>query len=408
MKNSMLIRTGAPLVIILIALVITVVMISSRKPPEQTPIEESAFLVDARPVGRETISFDVKTRGNVMPQHQTRLSTEVSGKVVAMSPKFVVGGMVRKGEVLLTLEQSDYITDVEIAEAELARAEAALEEEIALGRVAEEEWRSVRDSAPKLGLRKPQLAREQANVKAAKAGLARAKRNLARTEVRAPYNALIISREVDLGQFINTGSVVGEVYSTDSAEIRLSITDRDQSILDLEQLSDKLNKVDVFAVVGGRAQDWHGEIVRTEGLVDNDSRVIYAVAQIDDPYNRESDNAGRSTLRFGSFVEANIHGTQQVDVFVLPRSVLRLDNTIVTISDSREVKLKPVVVARSDEEYVYIASGLAEGDLVAFSAVPNPFNGMKVRLPGEEPPAPLDGIEGQEEDSTTITTQETE
>lgn len=113
-------------------------------------------------------------------------------------------------------------------------------------------------------------------------------------------------------------------------------------------------------------------------------------------------------MRFGSFVEANIHGTQQVDVFVLPRSVLRLDNTIVTISDSREVKLKPVVVARSDEEYVYIASGLAEGDLVAFSAVPNPFNGMKVRLPGEEPPAPLDGIEGQEEDSTTITTQETE
>ena len=148
MKKSVFLKSVVPLIIIIGAVFITAVMISSKKPPEQTPIEEKAFLVDAQPIYRQSVEFTVSSQGNVQPKHKTQISSQVSGRIVAMSDAFVVGGMFEKGDVLLTIEQDDFITDVQLAEAELARAEAALQEEIARGKVAEQEWRSVNSVVP--------------------------------------------------------------------------------------------------------------------------------------------------------------------------------------------------------------------------------------------------------------------
>ena len=192
MKNSILVKSGLPLVIILVGLAIAVVLVSSRKPPEQVPVEIPAFLVDAKEIQSEQVSFIVKSQGNVVPRNKTALSAQVSGQAVSLSDSFIAGGSFKKGDVLATLEQDDYKTDLKLAEAELAQAQAALQEEIARGKVAEQEWRSVNSVAPpELGLRKPQLAKEQANVKAAEAKLERAKRNLARTQITAPYNGIV-------------------------------------------------------------------------------------------------------------------------------------------------------------------------------------------------------------------------
>jgi len=177
MKNSMLMKSGLPLVILLVAFIAAAFMIKSRKPPEQVPVEIPAFLVDAKEVFAEPVNFIVKSQGNVVPRNKTALSAQVSGQVISLSDVFIAGGTFKKGDVLATLEQDDYRTDLKLAEAELAQAQAALQEEIARGKVAEQEWRSVSSVAPpELGLRKPQLAKEQANVKAAEAKLERAKK----------------------------------------------------------------------------------------------------------------------------------------------------------------------------------------------------------------------------------------
>ena len=386
MKKSVFLKSVVPLIIIIGALIIAKVMISSKKPPEQTPIEEKAFLVDAQPIYRQSVEFTVSSQGNVQPKHKTQISSQVSGRIVAMSDAFVVGGMFEKGDVLLTIEQDDFITDVQLAEAELARAEAALQEEIARGKVAEQEWRSVNSVVPpELGLRKPQLAREQANVKAAKASLARAQRNLNRTQVIAPYNGIVTQRNVDLGQFLPVGSNIGEVFSTDEAEVRLSIPDRDLSYINLTRGVQAQNNVRLSAVVAGKQRFWDAKLKRTEGVLDQGNRVVYVVAEVTDPYQRESINPETDILRFGQFVQAEISGTESDDLYVLPRNTLRLDNTIIVVTQDREIQIKPVSVVRSDTRAVYIAEGLEPGDLVARTAVPNPFNGMKVRLPGDEP-----------------------
>lgn len=388
MKNTALAKAGIPLIIVLIAIVFTVVLVKSKQPPEKQPTEVKAFLVDAAPVSRQTVTFNVTSQGNVLPSHSTELSAQVSGKVVSMADAFVVGGMFNKGDVLLTLEQQDYETELSLAEAELAQAQAALTEELARAEVAKTEWRSVNSVVPpELGLRKPQLAREQANVKAAKAKLERANRNLNRTQIRAPYNGLVVQRNVDIGQFISIGSPVGTVYSTDVAEIRLPIADSDMAFIDLAQGIGQQNNVTLQARVNGSVRQWQASLVRSEGVLDAASRVSYLVARLADPYRRES-NQNQPPLRFGQFVEATISAGEQRSLFVLPRSVLRLDQTILTVTPDNEIKITLVEVARTNAEQVYISAGVKEGDKVVLSAVPNPYNGMKVRLPDEDADAP--------------------
>lgn len=384
MKNSMLMKSGLPLFIVLIAFIAAAVMIKSRKPPEQVPVDIPAFLVDAEAVNSEQVSFIVKSQGNVVPRNKTSLSAQVSGQVVSLSDVFIAGGTFKKGDVLATLEQDDYRTDLKLAEAELAQAQAALQEEIARGKVAEQEWRSVSSVAPpELGLRKPQLAKEQANVKAAEAKLERAKRNLERTKITAPYNGIVVERNIDLGQFVAMGSLLGTVYSTDTAEVRLPITDSDLMFINIAGQSSEGVPVSLTASVGGVKRTWQGQLVRSEGILDTGSRVVYAIVEVQDPYNFKASH--KAPLRFGQFVEAEITSRQNEQLLVLPRSILRLDNTVLTVNDNREIEIKPVEVARTTAKEVFIRSGIEEGTLVVTSAVPNPYNGMKVRLPGDEP-----------------------
>ena len=409
MKKSVVLKSVVPIVILLGGILIMTSLIGARKPPEKEVVEEKAFLVDAQPIFRQNVNFNVFSQGNVQPKHKTQVSTQVSGRIVSMSDAFVVGGMFKKGDVLLTIEQDDYVTDVQLAEAELARAEAALQEEVASGKVAEEEWRSVNSVVPpELGLRKPQLAREQANVKAARASLERAKRNLQRTQVVAPYNGIVTQRNVDLGQFLPVGSNVGEVFSTDVAEVRLSIPDRDLGYIDIDAGVAGGNNVRLSAIVAGKQRFWDAKLKRTEGVLDQGNRVVYVVAEVSDPYHQTSNSTSADILRFGQFVQAEISGTDSSDLYVLPRSVLRLDNTVIVVNGDREIQIKPVDVVRTDTNAVYISGGLAPGDLVARTAVPNPFNGMKVRLPGDEPEIEEPAKNDQPDDKESITQSEGE
>ncbi|MFC3095591.1 efflux RND transporter periplasmic adaptor subunit [Alteromonas sediminis] len=406
MKKTSMVKSALPFAIIIIAVIVAFVMINMRKPPEKEEVVEKAFLVEAQEVFREPVEFVVFSQGNVQPKNHTRISTQVSGKVVSVSSVFQAGGFFKQGDILVTLEQDDFLTDLKLAEAELAQARASLEEEKARGKVAEEDWKALNNSTPPaLGLRKPQLAREQANVKAAEAKYERAMRNLARTEVRAPYNGIVVKRDVDVGQFLPVGSIVGEVYSTDVAEVRLPLANSDLAFLDLSAGVESNNPVQLKADVAGRERVWSGRLVRSEGVMDAGSRVMYAVVEVEDPYRINSGNDA-APLRFGQFVEAVISGTRSENVIVLPRNLLRLDNTVLTVSDEREIAIKPVQVARTDAERVYISEGLNSGEKVAVSAVPNPYNGMKVRLPGDEPEIEEPQKNDQAEEASAIDTAE--
>ena len=358
----------------------------------------------AQPVEQQDLVYRIESQGTVKPRLETSLVSEVNGRIVEVADNFVEGGFFNAGDLLVRVEQADYLTNVKAAEASLANAQSALEEEKARGRVAEEEWRSFTDgTAPELGLRRPQLAGALANVRSAEAELERAKRDLSRTEIRAPYAGMVRGRAVNLGQFITRGGSVGIIYGTDIAEIRLPITDNDAGFIQLPQSIDAQFQPDVTltAVVAGAVTQWPAKLVRTEGVLDERSRVIYAVAQVNDPYRRKT--PGATPLRFGRFVQAQIMGNATTDVVVIPRHLLLAQQQVLVIDTDNQLQFRSVVLERSDEQFAYIRSGFEATDRLATSAIANPLAGTLVRIAGAEQPAELTA--DKEPDAAVLTSQ---
>ncbi|MFC3120461.1 efflux RND transporter periplasmic adaptor subunit [Agaribacter flavus] len=370
-------KVGIPILILVVAVVVTVVLIATKPEPEKKEVKPPEFLVESQAIELENVEFLVYAQGSVQPKHRTMLSAQVSGRVVSLSDNFVEGGFFNKGDVLVTLESDDYETDLRLQEAELARAQAALDEEIARANVAKQEWQSVNSGTPPaLGLRKPQLAREEANLKAAKANLQRAKRNLERTKIRAPYDGLVKSRSIDLGQFLPLGGQVGELYSTEVAEVRLPLTDDDVAFVG--NIKQQQPNVSMQASVAGKQVFWQGRLVRDEAVLDENRRVSYGVVEIQDPYNLKG-NVHPSPLRFGRFVSAVISGVDAENVIKLPRHVLRLDGTVLSVDQDNKLRINDVEVTRTDETNVYISKGLDTSHEIVLSAVSSAYDGMPVR-----------------------------
>ena len=376
-------KSGLPIIILLAAVVVMVVLIMNKPKPDIKEVNEKAFLVDVMPIAITDITYTVRSQGSVVPKVQSALTSQVSGIIESVSDVFVTGGMFNAGDILVTLEQSDRKTELKLAQAELARAQAAYELELARGKVAEEEWRSVGRSAsatPELGLRKPQLDSEKANLQAAQANLERAKRNLDRTVIRAPYNGMILQKNVDIGQFVNTGMVLAQLASTDVAEVRLPLTDNDLAYLNLA--SSKVGNVMLRANVGGRLTQWPARLTRDEGVLNSQNRVIYAIAEVRDPYARHA-NTAHHVLRYGTFVRAEITGLSADNMVVLPRNLVRLDGTVLLVDDENRIEIRDVEVQRADDDDIYISAGLQVGEQIITSAVPNAYAQMPVRLAGD-------------------------
>lgn len=359
-----------------------VAMSGMKKPPEKKNNKPKALLVDVATVVKQNLNHLVSSQGTVRPKFNSVLVTEVNGRIIEISNAFVAGGFFSKNDVLIRIDPSDYETSVKSSEAALARAEATLLEERARAKVAETEWNQFMDgNAPELYLRKPQLARELANVRSAEADLERAQRDLERTTIRAPFDGMVREKSAEIGQFVSRGANLGTVFGTSIAEIRLPLTDNDLAYIALPQSNKQTEpvKVTLSARIAGVNQSWQAAIVRSEGVVDEKSRVVYAVAQLNDPYALKSDH---KVLSYGRFVQATIEGTYASDIVVLPRHTVTSDDEVLVVADNK-VDVRKVEVLRTDEESVYVVNGLNAGEMYATSIIPNPMNGLAVRT-GDE------------------------
>lgn len=379
--RSRLLKAILPIVIVVLCFVVTIMMIQGKEAPQQEQQARKPMLVEVMTASRDNVVYTIRSQGSVQPKFQSSLVSELSGRIDAVSDNFVAGGFVRKGEVLVQLEQADYLTELKAAEATLYGARAALEEEKARARVAEEDWRQYSaEEVPELGLRKPQLAKEMANLSYAKAQVEQAKRNLERTTIRAPYDAILRTKEVDIGEFISRGTVITELLGTEVAEVRLPMTDTELAYL---ELSDDPSAASVLLTseIGNIEFDWPAKLKRSEGIIDEQSRFIYAVVEVDDPYLRDqTEQSSALPLKFGRFVQAAITGTSPRNMIRLPRKVVRGGDQVVVVKPDDTVERRTIVVERSERDYVYVRSGLESGERVAITPIASLPNGSKVRI----------------------------
>jgi len=343
----------------------------SKMKPEapKSEVENLDLLVDVIELKASTQSFAIQSQGTVRPRTETILSAEISGSVVSISPKLIAGGVFRRDEVLMRIDPTNYTVAVD-------RAEALLEQ------------RQIEfDGATKLRSQGYRAESEYASAKAAlaasRADVVGARRNLERTYIRLPYEGMVLSKEADLGQFVNPGTRLGITFATDYAEIRLALTDQDLAFVDIPNPREVTRSggadgpsVKLTAVQKGRLTEWDAQIVRSEGVVDEKSRVTYAVARVVDPYRLHS--AGPS-LPIGTFVAASITGSNAVDVIPVPRGALRGADQVLVVNDDNKIEIRTVDVLRADANYAYLSSGVSAGERITTTAIEAPTNGMSVR-----------------------------
>ncbi|MBS3798594.1 efflux RND transporter periplasmic adaptor subunit [Pseudoalteromonas sp. BDTF-M6] len=369
-----------PIGVLGVSVALFATFMAMKKPPEQKQQENIAPLVEVTPVNLTDVTMQVHSYGEVMAQEQTELVAQVSGQVVSIAEQFVKGGFVKQGDELIRIDPNDYEAALIEAQAGLAQAQSALEIEQAQAHVAKTEWQRIKDNAnavipSELYLRKPQLAEKLAKFRAAQAQVKRAKRNLERTSIRAPYDALVTAKKISLGSVVNPGNVLGQIDATSIAKVRLPVANQDLQYLIDGGIG---AKVTLTSEVAGKMRTWQGSIVRNEGVVDKRSRMTYLVAYVEQPYQQAY------PLRFGAYTNARIVGKSVRDAAIVPSHLIK-DNRIALIDNEIKLMFSDLEVIREQDGMAFVTAGLQSGQQIITSALEYPTQGMQLRLDEQEP-----------------------
>lgn len=366
------------------------------------PQQEEKEIVDTRPtisvteLKSEFHQVEIIGHGEVKPLEKTMLSAQVSGEVVKWHPNFVAGGLVKRGEVLFEVEPDNYEVALLQAKSSLASAQVALIEEQGRADVAKQEAKSLPDSrVTDLYLRKPQLLSAKAAVKLAEASVKLAQRDLDNTKVMAPYDALVISRNLGTGQFINAGANIGEIYNVEKAEITIPVAGFDRPFLP----NNVSNIQALITSKGANSYTRSGKIVRDSGVVDSDTRMTHLVVEVEDPY---SVNHNLPKMLYGTYVEVSFAG-QGLDNIYRLRQDLVTNRNVWLMDDDGKLRRSAVNVLREEGEFFLINEGLKDNELLVTTVPEYPQVGMAVKL-FEESSVVKDQVEEDKSESLSPTT----
>ena len=290
--GGIFLRILIPIAIIMVFMIFTSILKGMKKAPEIKKRTNPVLAVLSTPAVSDTVQLTVTVQGETRPRTEIDLVPEVAGKIVYVSPKFLTGGLFKRGDVLYRIEDSDYKVSIIKANAAIARAQQVLIREQAEGDIALQDWQDLgQGQASDLTLRKPQLLEAQASLGSAQADLENAQLRLQRTEVKAPFDGRVREKQADLGQYINPGSKLGRIFSTDIAEVRLALSDADLSRLNIPiayVATSKAGapKVRLSTIIGGKLREWDGHIMRTASTYDTQTRSLFAIAEVVDPYGK--------------------------------------------------------------------------------------------------------------------------
>lgn len=373
-------------ILVIVAALASAKLIKANKPePFSRPPTKTSLLVDVVELQPSDYPVIIRSQGTVQPTISNTLVPEVAGSVVAVGPSFVVGGQFNKGDVLIEIDRRDYDIALTQAKANLAQADAQLEEQSALAARAAADWQSLgrRGTPSALTLREPQLAASKANRDAAKAQVQKADLDLQRTRLVAPYSGIVSSRSVDPGQFVSRGNPVGQIHALESVDVRLPLSSRQIAYLDTQSGAE----VELSATIGAVQQAWIGQLIRVEG-VDAATQQLNVIAQVANPYDLGAGGDSFQPLRVGQYVSARVAGQVLPDVFVIPRAALREEREVLIMNSDNRIERRAVTVAWSDDEEAAISAGLEQGDMLVTTPLSTVSDGTPVEVVGESNPKP--------------------
>tara|TARA_B100000941_G_scaffold251493_1_gene198200 strand:+ start:992 stop:2188 length:1197 start_codon:yes stop_codon:yes gene_type:complete len=376
-----------PIIIIALGFFIAFIITTTDPQPNKgVEIPKPTAVFFENPIKRD-ITLKVSTNGEVRSVTEINVIPQVSGRIIKVADEFIDGGNIKKGQPLIWVDDRDYKLASISAESRVAQARKLLEREIAEGELAKKDWEELGEGeASPLTLRIPQLEEAQALLNAAEADLEKAKLNLERTVISLPFDGLIKKKNAGIGQYVNAGSILGSAFSTEKVLIPLPLTDTELSYLGLPLGYESKKYLDgpkvIFrSFISSKNIEWTGRITRTSGSIDSLTRLVYAYAEVINPYDQTP------PLVIGTYVDAEIEGNFISGGFVISNAAIKNGNEIYLIDENNKLKIKTIEVVGTENEDVIIFGDINENDMIVVSTLNTGYEGMELT------PMQLDTVE---------------
>ena len=363
------------------------VLIFSTEPTatRTTATKKTAMLVDVTGVERGTYQPTILVMGTVEPEQDIILRPRVSGEILSISKNFTPGGFAEKGDVLLKIDPADYRNRLRQLKSGLEQARAELDLEMGRQKVARRDYQLLDESlsAPNKGLvlRKPQLKGTRARVEAARAAVEQAELELERTAVKAPFEAQVVRRTVNMGSQVSAGDPLGRLVGVKTYWVAATVP------------VSKLRWLSFPSAAGGKGSKavirdrsaWDvgqyrtGRLFKLVGVLEDQTRMARVLVAVDDPLGRSSGSPSVPYLMLGAFVEVSIKGREIADVIRLNRDLVRQNDTVWVMQDGK-LDIRETEIVFKDPEYAYISQGLNEQDRVVTTNLTTVVQGAGLRL----------------------------
>ena len=341
----------------LIILAIAVALFLARA-PERMEFGPAVASGDAAPTVQVVVpttaayAHQLDLTGTVTLNRKVTVLSEVVGRVIWVSPDFINGGRVLAGEAFARVDPREY--EIEVKSAEMAVAVARAQLQLAQGA-----------SGPDSALL---VAKAEAGLGQAEAALSLARLRLERTEISLPFDARVMTSELEVGDLVGPPeavgklSVLGVVYRPAALQVRVPV-----SVEDLASLDPAIGRPAQVKTVNGT---YDAELVRVSSVVALESRLARAFLKF-------SDEVPRDELPVpGTFAEVTIFGPERDDVFMLPEAAAREYDSIWIVQEGVLQALNPETVGRSTDGW--IVEAFESGDGVVVSVLAGAREGLRV------------------------------
>lgn len=371
-------------IVVVAAVITSFIFLSEPTAQQEGATREMAMLVNVAEAEAGDFSPLLIATGTVEPVEDVIISARVGGEVVRRSPQFVPGGYVKKGDVLLQIDPADYRNNLELRQSELLQAQTDLEVEMGRQEVAQQDLdliggQTLTPQEQSLVLRQPQLNAVKARIKAAQAAVDQARLDLARSTVRAPFDAHIITQNVTTGSQVALGDDLGRLVGTEKYRVILNLpVSRLQWLTFPDDESAKGSQVRISNTAAWPPNTYRtGYLDSQVGALDGQTRLARILVEVPDPLAQDS-AAGKPQLIIGTFVEALVEANKISDVVRVKRDYLRENNKVWTMKDGK-LLIKEVDVLLTDKDYAYIREGLKGGEKVITTNLSTVVEGAAVR-----------------------------
>ena len=369
-------KTAIVLIVVVLLCTSGIAWLKANKPEaKKSPPKKNVVTVNATPVKVLDYTVLISSNGSISAKTSTALVAQIAGEITQITNQFASGASFKKGDLLLTIDKRDFAAAASSARANLAQAEATLENEKASAEQAKKDWERLGFSGEPNDrvLRKPQLDAAQAQYNAARSSYEKANLDLSRTQIRAPYDGSVIGKDVGLGQFVSIGTPLGNIFSNQGLEISLPVNQEEYAQLDLSGNA----PVTLFADLGGQRHEWQGKLVRADQAFNVNTRQLNVTVNIQEAI---SDND--LELKIGQYLNANIAGRVIEAAQVIPNSAVR-EGSYVFVFDEGVLRRKAIDIIWQDDTNTVI-SNLSAGEQVVTTSLSGVVSGSKAKLAGQE------------------------